>query len=122
LTYLMNALATFLELAELVGDEDFRRTTRVNAACGGEAAGETLDPDAWTRQFGEPLALAAELRVAGVAPDDPQAAKAVTSVARDFAAFGRSPRHRGLPVLAGGAAGRPHQPASRALLALVTTI
>jgi hypothetical protein len=26
-----------------------------------------LDPDAWTRQVGEPLALAAELRAAGVA-------------------------------------------------------
>jgi hypothetical protein len=32
-----------------------------------QAAGDALDPDAWTRQVGEPLALAAELRAAGVA-------------------------------------------------------
>jgi DNA-binding transcriptional MerR regulator len=79
-------LDAWLELAELAADEDFQRTTRANAGWGAQAAGDALDADAWTRRVGEPLALAAELRAAGVGPYDPQAAEVVASMARGFAA------------------------------------
>jgi hypothetical protein len=70
---------------ELAADEDFQRTTRANAAWGAQAVGADFDPDAWTRRVGGALALAAELRAAGVEPGDPRAAEAVAPMARGFA-------------------------------------
>ena len=78
-------LDAWLELAELVADEDFQRTTHENAAWGAEAVGEGFDPDAWSQDTGGALAAAAELRAAGVEPSDPRAAAAVTPMARSFA-------------------------------------
>jgi DNA-binding transcriptional MerR regulator len=78
-------LDAWLELAELVADEDFQRTTRANATWGAEVVGGAFDPDAWSRQVGGALAAAAELRAGGVEPDDPRAAEAVAPMARGFA-------------------------------------
>jgi DNA-binding transcriptional MerR regulator len=78
-------LDAWLELAELVADHDFQRTTRENAAWGVEAAGGAFDPDAWTREMDGPLAVAAELRAGGVEPADPRAAAAVAPMTRGFA-------------------------------------
>jgi DNA-binding transcriptional MerR regulator len=78
-------LDAWLELAELVADEDFQRTTRANAAWGAEVVGDGFDPDAWSRGVGGALAAAAELRAAGAEPDDPRAAEAVAAMARGFA-------------------------------------
>jgi DNA-binding transcriptional MerR regulator len=79
-------LDAWLELAELVADEDFQRTTRANAAWGAELTGDVADPDAWPRQIGAGLAAAAELRADGVEPSDARAAAAVTLMTRDLAA------------------------------------
>jgi DNA-binding transcriptional MerR regulator len=78
-------LDAWLELAELVADEDFQRAIRANAAWGAQAAGDAFDPDAWTQRVGGALALAAELRAGGVEPSDPQAAQAVATTVRAFA-------------------------------------
>jgi DNA-binding transcriptional MerR regulator len=78
-------LDAWLELAELAADEDFQRSTRENASWGAEAVGHGFDPDVWSRAVGGGLAAAAELRAAGVEPDDPRAAAAVAPVARGFA-------------------------------------
>jgi DNA-binding transcriptional MerR regulator len=79
-------LDAWLELAELVADEDFQHTTRANAAWGTELTGDIADPDAWSRQIGAGLATAVELRAAGIAPADQRAAAAVTQMTRDLAA------------------------------------
>jgi DNA-binding transcriptional MerR regulator len=42
-------LDAWLELAELVADEDFQRTTRANAGWGAEVVGDAFDPDTWAR-------------------------------------------------------------------------
>jgi DNA-binding transcriptional MerR regulator len=78
-------LDAWLELAELAADGDFQRATRANAAWLMEAVGDAFDPDAWTRQLGGALALAAELRAGGVEPSDPRAAQAATAMARGLA-------------------------------------
>jgi DNA-binding transcriptional MerR regulator len=78
-------LDAWLELAELVADEDFQRATRANATWGVEAVGGAFDPDAWTRRVGGAVALAAELRAGGVEPADPRAAAAAAPMARGFA-------------------------------------
>jgi DNA-binding transcriptional MerR regulator len=78
-------LDAWLELAELIADEDFQRATRANAAWGAEAAGDGFDPDAWTRRVGGALTAAAELRAAGVEPGDPRALAAVATLARGLA-------------------------------------
>jgi DNA-binding transcriptional MerR regulator len=78
-------LDAWLELAELVTDEDFQRTTRANAVWGAQVVGGGLDPDAWSRTVGGSLAAAAELRAGGVEPGDPRAAAAVAPMARGLA-------------------------------------
>jgi DNA-binding transcriptional MerR regulator len=79
-------LDAWLELAELVADEDFQRTTPSNALWGAEAVGDAFDPDAWSRRVGGGVAAAAaELRAAGVEPADPRAAAAVAPMARGLA-------------------------------------
>jgi DNA-binding transcriptional MerR regulator len=78
-------LDAWLELAELVADEDFHRTTRANATWGAEVVGGAFDPDAWSRRVGGGLAAAAGLRAGGVEPGDPRAAEAVAPMARGFA-------------------------------------
>jgi DNA-binding transcriptional MerR regulator len=78
-------LDAWLELAELVADEDFQRTTRQNALWEAEAAGGAFDSDAWIRQVGGALAAVAELRTVGVDPADPRAAAAVEPMVRGFA-------------------------------------
>jgi DNA-binding transcriptional MerR regulator len=78
-------LDAWLELAELVADEDFQRTTRENALWGARAVGDRFDPDAWSRRVGGAVAAAAELRAGGVEPADPRAAAAVEPMARGFA-------------------------------------
>jgi DNA-binding transcriptional MerR regulator len=78
-------LDAWLELAELVADEDFQRTTRANATWGAEVVGGAFDPDAWSRRVGGGLAAAAGLRAGGVDPGDPRAAEAVAPMARGFA-------------------------------------
>jgi DNA-binding transcriptional MerR regulator len=52
-------LDAWLELAELVADEAFQRTTRSNALWGAEAVGDAFDPDAWSRRVGGGVAAAA---------------------------------------------------------------
>jgi DNA-binding transcriptional MerR regulator len=78
-------LDAWLELAELVADEDFQATTRANALWGAEAVGGRFDLDAWSRTVGGGLAAAAELRAAGVDPADPRAAAAVAAMVGGFA-------------------------------------
>jgi DNA-binding transcriptional MerR regulator len=78
-------LDAWLELAELVADEEFQRATRANAVWGAQAVGGAFDPDAWTRRVGGAVALAAELRAGGVDPSDPRADAAVAAMARGFA-------------------------------------
>jgi len=79
-------LDAWLELAELVADEDFQRTTRANAVWGAEVVGGRFDPEDWARRIAGALALAGELRAGGVEPADPRAAAAVAPMARSFAA------------------------------------
>jgi hypothetical protein len=81
----LEQLDAWLELAELVADEDFQRTTRANTAWGAQAVGDGFDPDAWMRRVGVALRLAAELRAGAVDPSDPRADAAVAAMARGFA-------------------------------------
>jgi hypothetical protein len=78
-------LDAWLELAELVVDQDFQRVTRQNALWEAEADGDAFDPDAWIRHIGGALAAAAELRTVGVDPADPRAAAVVEPMVRGFA-------------------------------------
>jgi DNA-binding transcriptional MerR regulator len=78
-------LDAWLELAELVADEDFQQTTRANARWVWDASGGRLTTEAMQEATADPLQLATEAVRTGIAPDDARAAEAVESYAAAWA-------------------------------------
>jgi DNA-binding transcriptional MerR regulator len=79
-------LDAWIELAELVADEDFQQTTRRNAEWLPNAATGGLDMDRLQEGIQEAVALARQLRTDGTAADDPVAEPATRAMAAAYAA------------------------------------
>jgi DNA-binding transcriptional MerR regulator len=79
-------LDAWIELAELVADEDFQETTRRNAEWLPNVATGGLDADRLQAGIEEAVALARQLRTRGVAADDPSAEPAARALVAAYAA------------------------------------
>ncbi|HKF77636.1 MAG TPA: MerR family transcriptional regulator [Candidatus Dormibacteraeota bacterium] len=79
-------LDAWLELAEMVADEDFRETTRRNAAWFWEAAGDRHDRSAAGAAYERALAVARAAVATGEGPDGALAAQALDLLAGAYAA------------------------------------
>jgi DNA-binding transcriptional MerR regulator len=85
-------LDAWIELADLVADEDFQETTRRNADWLPAAARDGLDMEALQDGMSKAVDKARELRATGLAADAPQAEPAARALVEAYAtALGRSP-------------------------------